>query len=213
MHLKLTKPEQDVKVNCSAVLITADGSSLPDDLERWKWLTRPVLIDQILAWRHDVYCVGRSIQHDLVTEVDHWGDIDADYSAWFAGNLPEKARNGHIYRHTLGECKGFDVDWDIVGSMWNLDDVVWHGSSALFAVMTCQAMGYEKIILAGAPLDSKGHWYLENSKGPKWSGESYQAWFEFARLPASKNVKSLSGYTGQLLGVPTEEWIHGDNSN
>ncbi|MCK5616765.1 hypothetical protein KAR91_83660, partial [Candidatus Pacearchaeota archaeon] len=177
----------------------ADGWSAPADIKRFMAYEIP----------HDVYAVARSIQ--LIKEpVDHWGDVDSDASVWVAGNLPVKNREGKPpLRHTLGPQKNFDVDWDTEEEMlWDPSEVVWHGSSALFAVLCCIAMGYTKIVLAGAPLDGKGHWYDPHIKGPRWTCETYQAWFEFAACEQANMVKSLSGYTAQLLGEPVEEWLY-----
>lgn len=192
--LKIHKALRPVKINHSTVLITGDGWSLTQDLKTF--------LDFSHEFEYDVYCVCRSIQHDLITQVDHWGDIDSDNAVWFAENLPKKGRDGQILRHTLGECRGFDVDWDVEGSLWNMDDVMWHGSTALFAVLTSLSMGYKRIILAGCPMDSKGHWHTPGHDGPRWNAETYQAWFEFAETEDAKKVSSLSGYTKTLLGAP-----------
>ncbi|NIS54479.1 MAG: hypothetical protein GWN62_28215, partial [Aliifodinibius sp.] len=116
-------------------------------------------------------------------------------------NNPDKV-NGHIATHTLsdGSIEWFDAHWDLVENPWPPDEVLWHGSTALFAVLVGLEMGYKSIVLAGIPLDSKGHWYFKDENyGPRWTGESYQAWFEFARTEQAKKVTSLSGYTRQLL--------------
>uniref|UniRef100_A0A6M3KIV2 Uncharacterized protein n=1 Tax=viral metagenome TaxID=1070528 RepID=A0A6M3KIV2_9ZZZZ len=90
-----------------------------------------------------------------------------------------------------------------------MDEILWHGSSALFAAYICLTLGYKKIVLAGCPLDSNGHWYFPaNQLGPRWTGESYQAWLDFAREPEAKKVKSLSGYTAQIVGEATREWAN-----
>lgn len=173
------------------LLITGDGKTLPDDLKRF--------LD--MGIKHEVMCLGRSIQL-YPFEVDHYADVDADAGKWVVENLqknhPEK---GKPITHTLGDVPWFDVGWEIEDCPIQSDDILWHGSSALFAVLIGLAMGYSKIVLAGCPMDSKGHWYFpDETYGPKWTFESYQSWFEFAATEESKKVKSLSGYTKQLLG-------------
>lgn len=197
IKMKIHKNSRPIKTFNPLVLITADGWSAPEDIKKFQ------------AWQipHDTYAIARSI-HLLKNPVDHWGDVDSDPAMWVAGNLKAKDREGNMpLRHSLGPQKNFDVDWDIDGKIpWDTSEILWHGSSALFAVLCCIAMGYQKIVLAGAPLDGKGHWYYTDIPGPKWTGESYQAWFEFAACEQANMVKSLSGYTKQLLGEPTEGW-------
>lgn len=199
IKLKIHEALRPIKTFNPLVLITADGWSLPKDLERF------------IGWNipHDTYAIARSIQL-LKDPVDHWGDVDSDPAVWVAGNLKARNRDREMpLRHTLGPQKNFDVDWDIDGEIpWDTSEILWHGSSALFAVLCCIAMGYDKLILAGVPLDGKGHWYYTGVPGPKWTGETYQAWFEFAAISEAVMVKSLSGYTRQLLGEPPKEWVN-----
>jgi hypothetical protein len=135
--------------------------------------------------------------------IDHWGMVDGETNSWWAQNIPGIWRNGK-QRHTLGKEKGFDFDWHT--DQPNFDDRgdKWWGSSALFAVLTSLAMGYPRIILAGCPLDDKGHWYeLENEiTRTIWDEEDFKAWESFKKQPESARVKSCSGFTKDLLGVP-----------
>ena len=201
LYVKGYNSKYPIKRTNDVLLITADGKTLVDDLEVF------------IGWDipHDVMCVGRSIKA-YPGKVDHWAEVDADASNWVAMNLekthPDKVRNGHIYKHTLGEHKGFDFDWDVENSPWPMSEVMWHGSTALFAVMIALEMGYKPIVLAGTPLDSKGHWYFDREKyGPTWTAETYQAWFEFAAGENAKYVKSMSGYTMQILGKADRKWL------
>jgi len=205
MLVKLHQARKPIRVKNPLVLITADGRTLKEDLE--KFLS--------FGMTHDVYCIARSYQA-YPGKMDHWANVDGDSAVWWAENLPSGKIHGETLRHTLGECKGFDIDWDIIGEPWNPDEIMWHGSTALFAVYSSLAMGYKRIVLAGAPMDSRGHWYdPADIKGPRWSPESYPAWLDFAKTPEAEKVKSLSGYTQQILGMPTKEWldIHGNRTD
>jgi hypothetical protein len=76
--------------------------------------------------------------------------------------------------------------------------------------MACIEMGYERIVLAGCPLDRKGHWYYPpEHAGPNWSAECYIAWMDFSQQPEAARVRSLSGYTKIIMGDVTEEWVLG----
>lgn len=195
IKLKLIKSNCDLRPRHDVLLITGDGKSLIENID--EFISRGI--------NHDVLCLGRSIQA-YPGKVQHYAEVDADSCKWVIENLeknhPEKV-NGHIITHTLsdGTIPWIDIHWDLVENPWQPDEVLWHGSTALFAVLVGIEMGYEQIILAGVPMDSKGHWYFKDEDyGPRWTGESYQSWFEFARMDAAKKVSSMSGYTKQLLG-------------
>jgi hypothetical protein len=181
------------------VLITADGRSAPDDVKRFLDFGVP----------HDVYCVARSYKV-YPGKMDHWANVDAEQGIWWAENLPKDKIHEHTLRHTLGWVRGYDVDWDVVGSIYEMDEVIWHGSTSLFAVYTALAMGYQILVLAGCPLDNLGHWYdPPEIRGPRWNGETYQAWLDFKDADQGKTTRSLSGYTRIMIGKePTLEWIN-----
>ena len=183
------------------VLITADGRTLLKDIERFLAFKVP----------HDVYCVARSYKA-IPGRMNHWANVDSSGSKWWAEHLPPNKIYRDTIRHTHGDVNdkepGFDVNWDVIGSNYDPRDVRWHGSTSLFAVYTAIAMGYKKLVLAGSPLDTNGHWYdPPNMQGPQWDGETYRAWLDFAKAKEGKMVKSLSGYTAQILGEPTSKWL------
>ena len=187
----ICKTKREINRAEDLLLITGDGKPLPEDLQRF------------LSWGlpHDVMCIGRSIQI-YPGEVGHYADVDADAGKWVIDNMaknhPDK---GTPLTHTLGEVDWFDVCWEIEDCPIKSDEILWHGSTGLFATLIGLAMGYRRVALAGVPMDSKGHWYFgDETYGPKWTMESYQAWLEFAATPGAKKVVSLSGYTRTILG-------------
>ena len=70
------------------------------------------------------------------------------------------------------------------------------GSSAMLGLKVGLRLGYQKIILAGAPL-SEGH-YAHFQIGWRW----------IADLLKCCPVRSMSGYTREPLGTYTEEWLN-----
>lgn len=201
IKLEIKEAHRPVSRISDTLLISGDGWSAPDDIERFNELLES----------YDIMAIGRSIELHNGHPVDHWANVDSDSSVHWARTLPLTARNGEQpIRHTLGPCKEFDVDWDIVGDIpWQIDEVMWHGSTAFFAVLAGLELGYKKLVLAGVPMDSKGHWYFDQKEypGPPWTYQSYQAWFEFAETKEAKQVRSMSGYTKTLLGKPTRQWL------
>ena len=75
------------------------------------------------------------------------------------------------------------------------------GSSALTGALAALSMGYKKIILCGCPLT-----------GNAPEGNPYEAFrpgWEARKNELSGLVKSMSGWTKELLGPPPEDWING----
>ena len=202
IKLKLIKEDKPIRRNNDILLVCGDGKLLKED------------ISDFLGWGipYDTLCIGRSIQA-VPGKVLHYADVDAEAGMWAAENLeknnPSKI-NGQIFKHTIGDMRGFDIDWDLDNCTFDIEDGRWHGSTSLFSVLIGLEMGYKRIVLAGCPLDSKGHWYSQESEsGPKWDGFNYQAWFEFVKDRRSHKVRSLSGYTKILLNTVDEEFLHG----
>lgn len=116
--------------------------------------------------------------------------------------------NSHVTCHAARPSRdpqvmNCDYIWDILGCARA-------GTSSLFAVAVGLGLGYTRIILAGVPLDDKGHFYdppyilmpkqfASTSVRNQWE-TAKQFWFQ-------DRVRSLSGWTRELLGEPTEEWI------
>lgn len=73
------------------------------------------------------------------------------------------------------------------------------GSSAITGALAALRMGYERIILCGCPL-----------AGNAPEGNPYEAFrpgWESKKDELAGKVKSMSGWTRELLGYPTKEWL------
>jgi hypothetical protein len=76
------------------------------------------------------------------------------------------------------------------------------GSSAITGALAAIRMGYEKIILIGCPLTGKSP-----TGGNPY--EEFRAGWEAKKDELTGKVKSMSGFTRELLGEPTGEWLTG----
>lgn len=79
------------------------------------------------------------------------------------------------------------------------------GSSGLYAVKLLMDRGFDRIVLAGIPMDPAGAHFFNTAR---WDEvESFwQAWLDQA--PRLKGiVKSMSGRTRELLGAPDRTWL------
>lgn len=80
----------------------------------------------------------------------------------------------------------------------------WRGSSGLLATKIALELGFRKAILCGVPMTGANHYVRRKP----WSAHVVfrPAWLNQKRrlLP---HVRSLSGWTAELLGVPTAEFL------
>ena len=202
MQINLHRAHKQPRRDNDLILILGDGQSMPDDLERF------------LSWKipHDAGALGRAVrEYPSISKgiMRHWFNADGELSIQWAKSLPNET-----VKHTLGDVAGFDVDWKLEQDDYHYQQITneanrMHGSSALFATLAALKMGYEKVIIAGCPLDSEGHYYFEQSKetlGPIWLGFDLMAWLDFAEQPEAVQVRSMSGYTAKIIGMADKEW-------
>lgn len=106
---------------------------------------------------------------------------------------------GPRYTHSLHS--GTDVTWNWSG----------HGTSSLGAALTAVALGYDRVVLCGIPLDNgphngEPHWrktHFETSEAvsnPATGMDDH--WKRAVDLAFEGKVKSMSGRTRQWLGQP-----------
>ncbi len=191
--------------NHPVCLITGDGRSLPDDVREFESWEIP----------HDLYCVNRSMLF-FERQIQHWAAIDIEESVWFAENVNDKIEpEKRILRHTLGEKTfAYDIYWQMDESYDQIQRTLLVGSTGYFAVLTALNMGYEKIVIAGIPLDFGSHWYdNEDADGIQWGGYTYANWMDFKmKHPKADMVRSMGGYSAFIIGEATKEWANGSSN-
>jgi hypothetical protein len=119
---------------------------------------------------------------------------------------------------TLAERKraGFDMDFEVwchkssgargkpTGRIDRTLAGEWGGSSGLFAVQVARHLGYDRIVLAGVPMDDSAHF---NSPDPLEKHERYRRAWLAHRAEIAPYVRSMSGWTSKVLGKPDFEWL------
>lgn len=82
------------------------------------------------------------------------------------------------------------------------------GSSGLLAVNVLLQEGFTHIVLAGVPMDpGQGHFDGRNGGKPWKDGIRLQKQWVLDKARLLSKVKSMSGWTAELLGTPTREWL------
>lgn len=84
----------------------------------------------------------------------------------------------------------------------------WRGSSGLHAVTVLIELGFDQIILAGVPLtETAAHFY---DRRPWQSAPSFRVgWLQHVDEIRTR-VRSMSGWTAELVGRPTREWLRSE---
>lgn len=77
------------------------------------------------------------------------------------------------------------------------------GSSSLLGVLAGIKMGYCRIVLAGCPLTGK------NERGASY--DSFREGWEKKLGSIKEKTRSMSGWTREILGPPTDEWLAGQD--
>ena len=96
---------------------------------------------------------------------------------------------------------------------WNIDDTIeivperWKGSSGLYAVqIALDAFKASGVVLCGVPLwPENGHFFSPTKVWPE--AEIYRRGFQAALPVIRGSVRSMSGWTRELLGAPCPEWL------
>ena len=159
-----------------------------DDLRAAKALIggRPHLI---VAANH----AGTRYEGDL----DAWVSLHPDF---FANALPRRVRAGLNKPPLYAPTKHSDSP--------GIKPVAprWDGSASLYAAqIALKQLKAGKVILCGAPLDADaGHIAIP---GPWGHSERYRAGFLAAPASVTGMIRSMGGWTADLLGHPDADWL------
>ena len=146
-----------------------------------------------------IMCVNDVVMH-YPGRVEHMYSNDHRMIGhWLAARRPSTVRNWGPVKYTHSCRVGGKYSWPWPG----------HGTSSLNAVYTCLAMGYDKIVLCGVPLDNSGHYFeppwvvtnFENEVGTREDG-TMMYWDGAKKKHFQGKVFAMSGRTRDLLGAP-----------
>lgn len=149
----------------------------------------------------DVIAINNMILH-WQRRVHHGVSLHSEEpNLWRALRPFYQCETSHVVTHSwknhekpwpYSEC---DYTWDLELSKG--------GSSGLLAVMIGLALGYDRIILAGVPMDGSGHFYdPQDVITRQFTGSNIKLEWHWATKYFQGRVKSLSGQTREWLGEP-----------
>jgi hypothetical protein len=195
------------------ILIVCPGHTLWDDLTE---------LGHIISgnWEYDFMGVNYAGML-YPAEFRHWVSIHPEIFQWmqfliYSGYKKKKAGQSYIYQSKFeGICHSHNPMEGFEGIAWQTQGL--SGTSSLFAASVAYCLGYDKIIIAGAPLDNKGHFY-----DPPWNMHEPDKFEDKAILNnwtsySKKFGDKVRGLTGgprkgveRILGPPTLDWINGN---
>lgn len=159
---------------------------------------------QSLCSPHIVVAVN-DIGVDYPGRIDHWVSYHTDFlDKWArlraARGMPDIQ---HYWTGKGGPTKSAPKGTRTVNAVG--------GSSGMLATYVALKVDAAKVILCGIPIDAKMPHYHKHKKGAAWTEAlKYQKhWREAANNDFRDRVRSMSGWTAELLGSPTKEWLEG----
>jgi hypothetical protein len=147
----------------------------------------------------DIVIATNHAGRDYRGEFDHWASFHAELFPHWIRLRAEKGlpphRGGFWTAAQRAVVKGLELR--------RCDN--WGGSSGLLAITVALELGASRVIAAGVPLDRDAAHY-DNPRPWQDAGNYRRAWINAVPKMGGK-VRSMSGWTRETLGEPTEEWI------
>ncbi len=146
----------------------------------------------VLLGRHTVFAVGEMVL--FLPRVDHavshhGAELVHYAAARRLGNLPQTP----FVTHSTADAEGIDRVWPPEFRV---------GDSGLLAARVALALGFERVVLAGVPIDASPHPWDDPAAPALDFGQHYRpAWAAMVHEFAGR-VASMSGFTRELLGAP-----------
>lgn len=137
---------------------------------------------------------------DYPSPVDHWVSLHPEqFSTWRA----RRVQQGYPMHGTLAWSRRNPEFVDCIMEHWG------KGTSGLYAVTVARYLGFEKIILCGITIDKRPH-YHDGFLGRPWKEyPKHRPGWEQNLKRIARSTRSMSGWTRDLLGAPTKEWLRG----
>jgi hypothetical protein len=143
--------------------------------------------------------------------IDYPGEIDA--WVWFHTELFEdcalrRAKKGHPPARSYWSCQRQGVVTPYHAGAPTVQTVKWNegGSSGLVAIVVAQrALKVDRTVLAGIPMTAEGGQY-DTPKSWVEAEKHRRPWEQNLPMLAD-SVRSMSGWTQELLGAPTKQWL------
>jgi hypothetical protein len=117
--------------------------------------------------------------------------MDYEIVAPLPGEVGMHGRKGNIHRRVSYRYPGMDSS----------------ASSGGYAAKIALEDGFDRVVLAGVPMDTGNHF----TRGKPWlQRDSFTKGFQKSIPHFAGRVRSVSGWTQELLGAPDPDWLNGE---
>ncbi len=185
-------------------IVAATGRNLWMDLEALTGILPGFHVEQtpygLIYWRGcDIVAINDAAVH-ILGDVKHLASLHYEMMAGWKILL--KAQDRKIQSHALQAADGVDIAWPIGYKA---------GTSTMLGVLVALGLGYDRVVLAGAPMSNHGHYYDPPEGGSNFNDVAIKFDWEWANREIFKDrVRSVSGSSCIWIGRPSEEWLEGD---
>ena len=171
----------------ATAIILGGGKTVLQEYEQAKKLCKP----DIIICVNDIGCE--------IKECDIWATLHPEkLGAW----ISKRNDNGYKLPEKIVSFKRVEYVNTILDYRWTGSSG--SGSSGLFAVKTALSLGYNKIVLCGVPINKESHYFSSKA----WSEcDSFSGTWREQQGILKKYVRSMSGYTRNLLGYPDQAFF------
>ncbi len=149
----------------------------------------------------DVICATNNMGIRWPARLDYWCTLHPEPCKDWVG-IVEAMRQRRAAGRNRPQVWGHKV---APGIDRRTDD--WNGSTGLLCAKVMREEGFERIVLAGVPLSAEGGHYYDKRV---WTqANRYHIGWTRHLAEIAPYVRSLGGWTRELLGEPTADWIAG----
>lgn len=189
--------------------------------EALAWLAEPMrglVLGSALCWQDDVNAALDMSEFDYTFAAKDAGVVwPGHLDAWVTlhpktmrSMVNKRAANGYLpAREVIAHARPVKEDVEVFTSFedYLMPGQRSSGSSGAFAVKIALLRGCDRVVLCGVPLlRSAG----KIGVGPVWAGTpTFQSGFRQASGYIDGRVRSMSGWTRNFFGYPTQAWLAG----
>lgn len=143
-------------------------------------------LQQLQPWPADIIGINEA-GRDYTGRLAHWVTLHPEkLGRWRAGRAGNQDYQAHAHRRATG-CGPV-----VLHNHWG-------GSSGLFAVKVALELQYTEIVLCGVPMDPQPHYHRPG----RWPAfRLYRRHWAKHLDQIAPHVRSMSGWTRELLGAP-----------
>jgi hypothetical protein len=131
-------------------------------------------------------------------QVEHWASCHiASFPQWLKIRAEKGFQAPQVW---VNKGKNIDPEHKCLNPMFA---DYWEGSSGALGVAVAKGLGCGRIALCGIPMTDTAHYYSEVAFD--YASVYQGSWLK--NIDKLNGVRSMSGWSAELLGIPDREWL------